>query len=80
MHCFLQLLSRVGLKFKEIVKLWTMSIKIPLTLYHTIPTFHEPEKYRILKTLGNKSGKLSQDTPVLTEVVKLGHEPDKIQV
>ena len=28
----------------------------------------------------NKSGKLSQDTPVLPEVVKLGHAPDKIQV
>ena len=29
---------------------------------------------------GNKSGKLSQDTPVLPQVVKLGHAPDKIQV
>ena len=28
----------------------------------------------------NKSGKLSQDTPVLPQVVKLGHAPDKIQV
>ena len=28
----------------------------------------------------NKSGKLSQDTPVLPKVVKLGHAPDKIQV
>ena len=28
----------------------------------------------------NKSGKLSQDTPVLLQVVKLGHAPDKIQV
>ena len=28
----------------------------------------------------NKSGKLSQDTPVLPQVVKLGHAPNKIQV
>ena len=28
----------------------------------------------------NKSGKLSQDTPILPQVVKLGHAPDKIQV
>ena len=28
----------------------------------------------------NKSGKLPQDTPVLPQVVKLGHAPDKIQV
>ena len=28
----------------------------------------------------NKSGKLSQDTPVLPQAVKLGHAPDKIQV
>ena len=28
----------------------------------------------------NKSGKLSQDTPVIPQVVKLGHAPDKIQV
>ena len=28
----------------------------------------------------NKSGKLSQDTPALPQVVKLGHAPDKIQV
>ena len=28
----------------------------------------------------HKSGKLSQDTPVLPQVVKLGHAPDKIQV
>ena len=28
----------------------------------------------------NKSGKLSQDTPVLPQVVKLGHAPEKIQV
>ena len=28
----------------------------------------------------NKSGKLSQDTPVLPHVVKLGHAPNKIQV
>ena len=27
-----------------------------------------------------KSGKLLQDTPVLPQVVKLGHAPDKIQV
>ena len=32
------------------------------------------------KTLWNKSGKLSQDTPVLPQVVKLGHAPNKIQV
>ena len=29
---------------------------------------------------GDKSGKLSQDTPVLPQVVMLGHGPDKIQV
>ena len=34
----------------------------------------------IRKHFGNKSGKLSQDTPVLPQVVKLGHAPDKIQV
>ena len=33
-----------------------------------------------LKTMCNKGGKLSQDTPVLPQVVKLGHAPDKIQV
>ena len=33
-----------------------------------------------VETLWNKSGKLSQDTPVLPQVVKLGHAPDKIQV
>ena len=33
-----------------------------------------------IKTIKNKSGKLSQDTPVLPQVVKLGHAPDKIQV
>ena len=38
--------------------------------------------YRQVKTRAflNKSGKLSQDTPVLPQVVKLGHAPDKIQV
>ena len=30
--------------------------------------------------LKNKSGKLSQDMPVLPQVVKLGHAPNKIQV
>ena len=34
---------------------------------------------RLHQTL-NKSGKLSQDTPVLPQVVKLGHAPDKIAV
>ena len=33
-----------------------------------------------LKALWNNSGKLSQDTPVLPQVVKLGHAPHKIQV
>ena len=33
-----------------------------------------------VETLWNKSGKLSQDTPVFPQVVKLGHAPDKIQV
>ena len=33
-----------------------------------------------LKTCLNRSGKLSQDTPILPQVVKLGHAPDKIQV
>ena len=28
----------------------------------------------------NKSGKLSQDTPVLPQVEKMGHAPNKIQV
>ena len=34
----------------------------------------------IVEMLKNKSGKLSQDTPVLPQVVKLGHAPDEIQV
>ena len=33
-----------------------------------------------MKIIRNKSGKLSQDTPVLPQVVKLGHAPNKIQV
>ena len=33
-----------------------------------------------VENIVNKSGKLSQDTPVLPQVVKLGHAPDKIQV
>ena len=32
------------------------------------------------KIINNKSGKLSQDTPVLPQVVKLRHAPNKIQV
>ena len=42
------------------------------------------EKFSIIAIIEynttNKSGKLSQDTPVLPQVVKLGHAPDKIQV
>ena len=37
-------------------------------------------KSSIIKNHKNKSGKLSQDTPVLPQVVKLGHALDKIQV
>ena len=37
---------------------------------HSIPYLHHE----------NKSGKLSQDTPILPQVVKLGHASDKIQV
>ena len=34
----------------------------------------------LCRSMWNKSGKLSQDTPVLPQVIKLGHAPDKIQV
>ena len=51
-----------------------------LTLYHTSPTFNDPKEEGLGKHCRNKSSKLSQDTPVLPQVVKLGYAPDKIQV
>ena len=38
------------------------------------------QNYLNLTHVQNKSCKLSQDTPVLPQVVKLGHAPNKIQV
>ena len=47
-----------------------------------VGTLWEKEKMLVtfFQQCFNKSGKLSQDTPVLPQVVKLGHAPDKIQV
>ena len=56
-----------------------MIIGIELDLYRTIP-LNNPRDEGFRKHCENKSGNLSQDTPVLPQVVKLGHAPNKIQV
>ena len=45
-------------------------------ILHGDPFFHDKE----FTHKNNKSSKLSQDTPILPQVVKLGHAPNKIQV
>ena len=56
------------------------AMKLQLDVKVMMIDLHAKNELTICKHLGNKSGKLSQDTPVLPQVVKLGHAPNKIQV
>ena len=72
-YLVLYLHNSVQIKSKEIYETKEFKDKVK-RCYETLFT-----KWIKIDT-SNKSGKLSQDTPVLPQVVKLGHAPDKIQV